>query len=65
MPETESIQKYFPLIKSDAEKLMVASTLDGLVERGYLPKGTNQAAFIKLCFSRGLNEYLKELVVDE
>ncbi|REJ63036.1 MAG: hypothetical protein DWQ21_04545 [Bacteroidetes bacterium] len=65
MPETESIQKYFPLIKSNAEKLMVASTLDALVERGYLPRGTNQAAFIKLCFSRGLNEYLKELVVDE
>ena len=65
MPETESIQKYFPLIKSNAEKLMVASTLDALVDRGYLPRGTNQADFIKLCFSRGLNEYLKELVVDE
>jgi len=65
MPETESIQKYFPLIKSNAEKLMVASTLDALVDRGYLAVRTNQAAFIKLCFSRGLNEYLKELVVDE
>ena len=64
MPETESIQKYFPLIKSNAEKLMVASTLDALVDRGYLPKGANQAAFVS-SVSPELNEYLKELVVDE
>jgi|TARA_E500000318_G_scaffold111899_2_gene132507 hypothetical protein len=65
MPETESIQRYFPLIKSNAEKLFIASTLDALVEKGYLPIDTTQAAFIRICFSRGLNEYMKELVVDE
>jgi hypothetical protein len=65
MPETESIQRYFPLIKSNAEKLLIASTLDALKEQQYLPAGTTKAAFISLCFSRGLNEYLKELVVDE
>jgi|TARA_A100001201_G_scaffold47795_1_gene47943 hypothetical protein len=65
MPETESIQRYFPLIKSNAEKLLIASTLDALKEQHYLPAGTTKAAFISLCFSRGLNEYLKELVVDE
>jgi len=65
MPETESIQRYFPLIKSNAEKLLIASTLDALVEKDYLPRGTTQAAFISICFSRGLNEYMKELVVDE
>jgi hypothetical protein len=65
MPETESIQKYFPLIRSNAEKLLIASTLDALKEQHCLPAGTTKAAFISLCFSRGLNEYLKELVVDE
>jgi hypothetical protein len=65
MPETETIQRYFPLLKSNAEKLMLASTLDALRERGYVPNGTTQAAFISLCFSRGLNDYLKELAVDE
>ena len=65
MSETESIQRYFPLIKSNAEKLFIASTLDALVEKGYLPIDTTQAAFIRICFSRGLNEYMKELVVDE
>ena len=65
MPETESIQKYFPLIKSNAEKLLIASTLDALKEQHSLPEGTTKAAFISLCFSRGLNDYLKELVVDE
>ena len=65
MPETETIQRYFPLLKSNAEKLMLASTLDALRERGYVPSSTTQAAFISLCFSRGLNDYLKELAVDE
>ena len=61
MPEVDSVQRYFPLIKSNSEKLIVASTLDALKEKGYLPEGTTQAAFISLCFSRGLNDYLKEL----
>ena len=65
MPEADTIQRYFPLIKSNAEKLMLASTLDALKDKGYLPQGTTQAAFISLCFSRGLNDYLKELAVDE
>jgi len=58
----ESMQKYFPLIKSSGEKLLLASTLDSLCESGRLPKGTTQAAFISLCFSRGLNEFMKETV---
>tara|TARA_A100001391_G_C4865892_1_gene223881 strand:+ start:364 stop:561 length:198 start_codon:yes stop_codon:yes gene_type:complete len=65
MPEADTIQRYFPLIKSNAEKLILASTLDALKEKGYLPHETTQAAFISLCFSRGLNDYLKELAVDE
>jgi len=61
MSEADGIQRYFPLIKSNNEKLMLASTLDALLEKGYVPKGTTQAAFISLCFSRGYNDYLKEL----
>ena len=45
MPETESIQKYFPLIRATLS-LMVASTLDALVEK-LSSKGANQAAFIE------------------
>lgn len=63
MPEADSIQRYFPLIKSNSERLMLASTLDALIEKGYLPQGTTQSAFISLCFSRGYNDYLKELSV--
>jgi len=65
MPGTENIQRFFPLIKSNTERLIIASTLDSLKEAGILPQGTTQAAFISLCFSRGLNDYLKEVVVDD
>jgi hypothetical protein len=49
----DSMQKYFPLIRSSTEKLWIASTLDALRDAGRLPQG---------CFSRGLNEYMKEVV---
>jgi hypothetical protein len=58
----DSMQKYFPLIRSSTEKLWIASTLDALRDAGRLPQGTTTAAFISLCFSRGLNEYMKEVV---
>jgi|TARA_R100000081_G_C4693501_1_gene103801 hypothetical protein len=65
MPEAESVQRFFPLIKSNTERLLIASTLDSLIELGLLPRGTTQSAFISLCFSRGFNDYLKEVVIDE
>ena len=65
MPDVDSIQRYFPLIQSNAEKLFIASTLDALRDKGYAPSDMTQAAFIKLCFSRGFNDYLKELAFDD
>jgi hypothetical protein len=60
----DQIAKYFPLIRSSGEKLLLASTLDSLKEYGLLPSGTTQAAFISLCFSRGLNSYMKDIAGD-
>ena len=37
MPDVDSIQRYFPLIQSNAEKLFIASTLDALRDKGYVP----------------------------
>ena len=50
--ETESIQRYFPLIKSNAEKLLIASTLDALVEKGYLPEAPLKLLLLVICFSK-------------
>jgi len=65
MPGTEGVQRFFPLIKSNTERLLIASTLDSLIELGLMPTGTTQSAFISLCFSRGFNDYLKEVVIDD
>ena len=65
MSEADSVQRFFPLIKSNTERLILAATLDAALDLGIVPRGTTQSAFISLCFSRGFNDYLKEVVTDE
>jgi archaellum component FlaG (FlaF/FlaG flagellin family) len=64
MSNTTDAHKYFPLLKNNGEKILLVSTMEELLKKGYLNSETTQAAFIKMCFSRGLNDYLKEVAYE-
>lgn len=64
MSNTTDTHKYFPLLKNNSEKILLVSTMEELFKKGYLDSETTQAAFIKMCFSRGLNDYLKEVAYE-
>ena len=64
MPDVDSIQRYFPLIQNNTEKLFIASTLDAFAIK-VMCQGHDAGRFYQAVLLQGFNDYLKELAFDD
>lgn len=57
----KSIRHYHPIELTNTQRLETASMMDQLKDAGLIPNKTNLGQFINECYSRGLNDYRKDL----
>jgi len=60
--EAHTSIKYFqPIEMNNAERLEVSALMDGLKEANVITENLNLGQFVAECYTRGLNEYRKDL----
>jgi hypothetical protein len=57
----KNIRHYHPIELTNIQRLETAALMDQLRDVGILPKNINLGRFINECYSRGLNDYRKDL----
>lgn len=59
------IKYYFPVEVSESEVIDMSNIMQSLKSTKSIPNNANLGMFVTNCFRRGLNEYMKEINVDE
>lgn len=60
--ESHNTTRYFQSIEmTNSDRLETSALMEHLKEENIIPSGLNLGQFVKECFVRGRNEYMKDL----